>query len=251
MLSPLAAYGQFLYLDRGYAFFAPDPGPSHLMRVEMSRPATGDEGEQSPGLAEPNTETRLYPDLNDQWPRLRYHRHFMLAEFLHDSYQPKLPAEAASLVGSDLAIEELQAWRLGRKRYEMIRDSMSNHLQSKFGDREIKIDRLEHLIPDFVAYAQSPTPLNDPPTYILLEDIPISLDTLLGALPQSLPEPEPNPEPVPKPRETVPAPSGIPIPEDRPRRTVPDGANSPTTNPTREPDVSAFDRPVSAGDVSQ
>lgn len=198
LLSPLAAYGQFLYLDRGYAFFAPDPGPSHLMRVEISS------GENNSAEAnDANVETRLYPSLDDQWPRLLYHRHFMLAEFLNDAYQPALPGEAAKLVGSDLPIEELKAWRMGRQRYEMIADSMIRHLQKKFDAQDVKIDRLEHMIPDFVPYANEPTPLNDPPTYVLLEDIPITLDTLLGVLPQDLPQPEP--------RETVPAPSGEPI----------------------------------------
>ncbi len=192
LLTPLAAYGQTLYLDRGYAFFAPDPGPPHLMRVEIAG-------------ATKNTasDIRWYPHLNDQRPRLLYHRHFMLAEFLNDSYQPKLPTEAAKLVGPELPLEELQVWRSGRQRYEMIVESMNQHLAAKFPDRDVKLDRVEHLLPDFVVYAANPMPLNDPPTYVVLEDIPITMETLLGARPTALPEPAR--------RETVPAPSGEPV----------------------------------------
>jgi hypothetical protein len=210
----LAAYGQTLYLDRGYAFFAPDPGPPHLMRAEIAS-ATPETG----------PEIRWYPHLNDQRPRLLYHRHFMLAEFLNDSYQPKLPAEAASLVGPDLPLEELQVWRNGRQRYEMILESMNQHLAVKFPNRQVKLDRVEHLLPDFVVYAATPTPLNDPSTYIVLEDIPITMETLLGARPSALPEPTR--------RETVPAPSGEPV------------TNEPVTN---EP---VTNEPVTTGDESQ
>lgn len=207
LLQPLASYGQFLYLDRGYAFFAPDPGPSHLLRVELKAKQDGNDSAAKIEERTTSTEIRTYPDLNQQWPRLLYHRHFMLAEFLNDSYQPKLPAEAASLVGPELTIEELQAWRKGRQRYERIADSMRNHLRSEFENHDIQLDRLEHLLPDFVTYAVEPSPLNDPPTYVLLEDIPITLETLLGAPPQSLPEPGA--------REAVPVPSGQRIETER------------------------------------
>lgn len=209
LLSPLAAYGQFLYLDRGYAFFAPDPGPSHLMRVELAPGGEAPPEEVTPETVARDRQVRLYPSLEDQWPRLLYHRHFMLAEFLNDAYQPALPAETARLVGEELPIEELQAWRTGRERYERIANSMRDHLRHQYGKTEIRIDRLEHMIPDFVPYAENPTPLNDPPTYVLLEDIPITLETLLGVMPQDLPQPEPS--------ESVPAPSGEPIPSGQPQ----------------------------------
>lgn len=197
LLQPLAAYGQFLYLDRGYAFFAPDPGPSHLLRVELREKDSNFAGPDSRGT---EIEVRTYPSLGEQWPRLLYHRHFMLAEFLNDAYQPALPAEAAGLVGPELPVEELRQWRRGRQRYELVLGSLKNHLQSKFPDREIQIDRLEHLLPDFVAYAENPTPLNDPPTYVVMQDIPISLETLLGSDLQGLPDPGL--------REGIPSPSG-------------------------------------------
>lgn len=57
------------YLNHGYAFFAPDPGPSHLIRYEVTR-ANGD------------TVTGVFPNPAEHRPRLLYHRHFMLTEFV-------------------------------------------------------------------------------------------------------------------------------------------------------------------------
>lgn len=193
LLAPFAAYGQFFYLDRGYAFFAPDPGPSHLMRAEIGR--VGDPVSEKPATeiaaVLPTEDTRLYPNLNEQWPRLLYHRHFMLAEFLNDSYQPQLPADAARLVGPELPLAELKAWRLGRERYDTILGSMTNHLEKKFDDRTVTIDRIEHLLPDFVIYATDPLPLSDPSTYIVLEDFPISMEALLDVGTEPLPPASP------------------------------------------------------------
>ncbi|MFV0443500.1 MAG: hypothetical protein ACK5Q5_08010 [Planctomycetaceae bacterium] len=62
-------YLQFLYLNHGFHFFAPDPGPSTIVRYSASLP---------------NGRTVLgqIPDKETMVPRLLYHRHFMLTEFL-------------------------------------------------------------------------------------------------------------------------------------------------------------------------
>src|SRR6056297_2251607 len=54
---PVRGYGEFLYLNRGYAFFAPDPGPSHLIQAAIVDP-------------EGRMVEQMYPDLDQQWPRL-------------------------------------------------------------------------------------------------------------------------------------------------------------------------------------
>ena len=64
-----APYITALYLGHGYHFFAPDPGPSTLLKYEGTRP----DGTPVAGTL---------PDLNDHFPRLLYHRHFMLTERL-------------------------------------------------------------------------------------------------------------------------------------------------------------------------
>jgi hypothetical protein len=63
-------YLQALYLDNGYRFFAPEPGPSHLIRYEAD-------------LANGETVEGIFPTRNEQWPRLLYHRYFMLSEFAY------------------------------------------------------------------------------------------------------------------------------------------------------------------------
>ena len=56
------------FLNHGYHFFAPEPGPSHLIRYELT-------------FADGRIESGIFPDPNQQRPRLNYHRHFMLSEF--------------------------------------------------------------------------------------------------------------------------------------------------------------------------
>jgi hypothetical protein len=65
-------YTGMTYQGNSYKFFSPDPGPSHLIRYEL----VDDKGEKRSGI---------FPNLDDseEWPRLLYHRHFMLTEHLN------------------------------------------------------------------------------------------------------------------------------------------------------------------------
>lgn len=60
-------YLNLFYLNHGYEFFAPDPNGSHLIRYQIR---------DSGGREIANGQ---FPDLKQQWPRLLYHRHMMLA----------------------------------------------------------------------------------------------------------------------------------------------------------------------------
>ncbi|TWU24467.1 hypothetical protein [Bythopirellula polymerisocia] len=60
-------YLNLMYLNHGYEFFAPDPGGSNIIRYTIR-----DSGGQT--IAEGQ-----FPDLEQEWPRLFYHRHLMLA----------------------------------------------------------------------------------------------------------------------------------------------------------------------------
>jgi hypothetical protein len=62
-------YVEGAFLNHGYKFFAPDPGPTHLVRYELE-------------LADGTKQTGIFPNLKEQWPRLLYHRHMMLSERL-------------------------------------------------------------------------------------------------------------------------------------------------------------------------
>lgn len=56
------------YLNHGYHYFAPDPGASSLLEYTVIK----EDGERLWGRI---------PDRESIWPRLLYHRHFMLTEF--------------------------------------------------------------------------------------------------------------------------------------------------------------------------
>jgi hypothetical protein len=65
---PMQWYLDALYMNQGHSFFAPDVGPGHLIRYELFDPSgrVVEQGE--------------FPNRKEYWPRLRYHRHFMLAD---------------------------------------------------------------------------------------------------------------------------------------------------------------------------
>ena len=63
-------YLEVAYLNHGYHFFAPEPGPSHLVRYELELP----DGTRKEGV---------FPNREQHKPRLLYHRHFMFSEFLN------------------------------------------------------------------------------------------------------------------------------------------------------------------------
>jgi hypothetical protein len=93
-----AGFGPYLqaaFLNNGYRFFAPEPGPGHLVRYEI---VTRD-GQEITGS---------FPDRKAHWPRLLYHRHFMLTEFLNSLGAPEA-AEAAT------AYEESYAGHLANR----------------------------------------------------------------------------------------------------------------------------------------
>ncbi len=60
-------YVDIAFLNHGYHFFAPEPGPSHLIRYELQ-------------LDDGKLVTGQFPDPQLHSPRLLYHRHFMLTE---------------------------------------------------------------------------------------------------------------------------------------------------------------------------
>ncbi len=62
-----------LYLNHGYRFFAPDPGPSHIVVYEIETVS----GETIKGH---------FPDRENTSPRLLYHRWFMLSESMYREF---------------------------------------------------------------------------------------------------------------------------------------------------------------------
>jgi hypothetical protein len=148
----LGPYIEFGYLHHGYFFFAPNPGPSHLMDITLY----DEDGSQR--------HLRL-PDHRAQWPRLLYHRHFMLSEFLNTLYTPPLTGVGPT---EDPAVEQ---WRRERALFEQVRGSMEKHLAVRYGAKRAEIQLMEHRLPNAVEVFQDKIKLNDEKLYILMPDI--------------------------------------------------------------------------------
>lgn len=154
----LSPYIDFAYLHHGYFFFAPNPGPSHLISARI--------GSAKPPL---QSEEILIPDKKRQWPRLYYHRHFMLSEFLHNLFTPpEKPIEAER----DREIE-LQ-WRESRDMYLSAKSSIENHLKTTYETDAIEVKRIEHLLPNDIQIFVEHWRLDDKRLYM---ELPESLPT--------------------------------------------------------------------------
>ncbi len=151
----ISPYANATYLNHGYAFFAPDPGSSFLLRASMEF----DDGRE--------TIHRTMPDLQVDWPRLRYHRHFMLSEHLNASFIPAVPPPEVANNPAELAV-----WQRRRAMYEARRDAIVNHLQKKHGAARVRLRRVEHRLLDPFEFSQSNRSINDPDTFIELSDTP-------------------------------------------------------------------------------
>jgi len=146
-------YIEAMFLQHGYAFFAPDPGPSHLFRVTL---------EYADGRP---TEELTFPYLRRHRPRLLYHRHFMLSERLVVGYVPGVaPPRTADNV------EDVLQWRRGRENYETyfhtLRDSYLNHLKHEHGAAQAHLVRVEHRLAGVDEVVRQHRRLNEPDSYI-------------------------------------------------------------------------------------
>jgi hypothetical protein len=74
-------YIDILSLSNGYRFFAPEPGPSHLVRYELTMP----DGSKQEGF---------FPNRDEHKPRLLYHRYFMMSEFVNTLSNPDMKDRA-------------------------------------------------------------------------------------------------------------------------------------------------------------
>jgi len=158
--SPLAAgvanvlrpYIDATYLDHGYFFFAPNPGPNHVLRYRLQYDSGRD------------AQAGVIPDRQRHWPRLLYHRHFMLSESLNSRYVSASPP--AEGVGDE---QRLGDWQRGRRQYELLRDSFCEHLRATSGASRAGVTRVEHRQPSPFEFEQG-LRLDDPGLYRDLTD---------------------------------------------------------------------------------
>lgn len=153
LLEKFRPYIDVTFLNHGYAFFAPNPGPSHLIRARI----TFDDGR--PPVEE------IFPDLTRHWPRLLYHRHFMLSEQLNSQYEPpELPPE----LQQDPII--MEGWLARRTSYERKWRSFEEHLRAKYNATNVELTRVRHRMIDVFEVADEGKPLDAPDTFIDLRE---------------------------------------------------------------------------------
>jgi hypothetical protein len=134
----LSPYIQAARLDNGYRFFAPEPGPGHLVRYEV---VTRD-GQKIEGT---------FPDKKTERPRLLYHRYFMLSEFLNSISAPE-PAKPAT---ADSKLAELAT---------AYAESYAGHLVDKYDAQSVKLYLQQHKLPT-MEEVRAGKKLSDPEFY--------------------------------------------------------------------------------------
>jgi hypothetical protein len=169
---PLAPYIDAMYLDHGYFFFAPNPGPNHLVDCKLEF-ADGRPAEQ-----------RRFPNLSTERPRLLYHRYFMLSEALNASFAPPEFAPEPSpppLTASAQERERYQLdvashrqaktqWQRRRRQYEAMRASIENHLKHETGAQRVTLTRIQHRQPLPDEFALLGRKLTDSESYVKLPE---------------------------------------------------------------------------------
>jgi hypothetical protein len=181
----LAPYVDFMYLSHGYAFFAPNPGPSHLLECEIKqRPSIREAGPENaknstvstlrdlPLIDQPAESFsrlamrwRVFPDRAFDRPRLLYHRYFMLSEFYHTLFAPVALSEAEL---NEPGLKE--RWQVDRAVYESLQSSITNRLQKSHQAESIKLRRIEHELPSELQVLGDGWKLNDPRLYLILPE---------------------------------------------------------------------------------
>lgn len=147
-------YVEPMFLNHGYRFFGPDPGPSHLVEWEVELP-------------DGSTLKGDFPNLNDQQPRLFYHRHFMLSERLQafpDTRQSPGALWMAGAIGG-LSTEGGLIDLPGDPAINALARSYARHLYHKHGAKRVRLTLVRHLIPEPDWVVRDGMKLNDPELY--------------------------------------------------------------------------------------
>jgi len=109
-----------LFLGHGYRFFAPDPGPGHSIQWTMQ-------------LADGSTLKGSIPDRDADWPRLLYHRRFMISE------------KIAAVVPPPDAPEEVR--QRSRGDWQPLVKDVAGQLLARHGGSQVTLQMTEHYLP--------------------------------------------------------------------------------------------------------
>jgi hypothetical protein len=157
----LAPYVEFMYLSHGYSFFAPNPGPSHLLLATFGTPSAN--GDYHPYLT--TSTQRVMPDRQHDRPRLLYHRYFMLAEFYHNLFAPKALADLEQL---EPALRT--RWEEDLRLYQKLQASIEGNLLRTKPEQKLQLRRIEHALPSEYQVLGEGWKLTDPRLYLELPE---------------------------------------------------------------------------------
>ena len=125
-----------------------------------------------------------FPDRETQWPRLLYHRHFMLAEELFRLAPGPLPPQPRRPTDDSPAARrvferqkeawqtQFSRWKTQRAMYERLRTSVANHLKYDYQASDVSLVLREHRQLDLIEFTEDRLGLRDKQTYIDLPEIP-------------------------------------------------------------------------------
>lgn len=178
----LGPYVDAMYLSHGYFFFAPNPGPAHLVECQVT-PDRELASESNPEADK--SKWKIYPDRKDQWPRLLYHRHFMLSEFYNTLFAP---TELENVTESDQRIAQriTDQWREDRRIYESLQDCLKQNLISKYPEHSVALKRIQHELPNPRTIFVDRWKLTDPRLYNELLEGPVK-EPSNGQSPKQMP----------------------------------------------------------------
>jgi hypothetical protein len=120
-LQPLRPLVGALFLGHGYRFFAPNPGPGHSIQWTMQ-------------MTDGSTQRGSIPDRDADWPRLLYHRRFMISE------------KIAAFVPPPDAPEEVR--QQSRGDWQPLVKDVAGHLLHRYGGAQVTLQMTEHYLPD-------------------------------------------------------------------------------------------------------
>lgn len=150
----LRPYLRGVSIDNGYRFFAPNPGPSHIVRYEID-------------LANGETVQGQFPDRDRHWPRLLYHRYLMLSETVFSQAIPvaNFPADGFN------SQEDREQFDAARDNASLLLSGLARRLLAENRDangargRRIRIYSVTHRIPTIDEW-KGGMKLDDPQLYL-------------------------------------------------------------------------------------
>ena len=129
-------------LFHGYRFFAPNPGASNIVWYVVHLP----DGSEARGQ---------FPDPETHWPRLLYHRHFMMSEIINALISPHQPNPADRPISvPDMPLPPQQwadiqeDWAKRRSMAEGLLSAIAHDLQVRHDADRVELVLVRHDIAD-------------------------------------------------------------------------------------------------------